>query len=73
MLCGVLACIGILLTSGTYWNILEHIGTYWNILEHIRTYWNVLEHIGTTWNLYDPIRSVLDYLGCALPPVPENA
>jgi len=62
MLCGVLACIGILLTSGTYWNILEHIGTYWNILEHI----------GTTWNLYDPIRTVLDYLGCALPPVPET-
>ena len=33
--------------------------------------WILLEHVGTTWNLYDPIRTVLDSPGCALPPLPE--
>ena len=34
---------------------------------HSPYYWILLEHIGTTWNLYDPMRTVLDCPGCALP------
>ena len=38
---------------------------------HSPYYWILLEHTGNTRNLYDPIRTVLDSPGCALPPVPE--
>ena len=112
----MLACVGILCTTGYYWNILEPPGTYttlyepsWILLDapcpqylkckaalmcsyppfiqcihmlwgprgcvgmrwHSPYYWILLEHTGTTSNLYDPIRTVLDSPGCALPPVPE--
>ena len=49
------------------WGRLTCVGMRW----HAPYYWILLEDIGTTWNLYDPIRTVLDSRGCALPPVPE--
>ena len=102
---GVLACVGMLPTTGHYWNHLERIRPYKSALPpipethsctdvqlpplhtihshallwgplgcvgmrwHSHYYWLLLEHIGTTWNLYDPIRTVLDSPGCALPTV----
>ena len=47
--------------SGVCWHALSSSIT-------LRYHWNILEPPG---NLYDPIRTVLDSHGCALPPVPE--
>ena len=62
----MLSCVGILPTTGYYWNTLEHIGTAWNLYDPIRTV------LGSPGCALPPVPEMHSCTDVQLPPLSYN-